>query len=353
MTDTDQPTSPIQSITTCAREIHVHLHGTMVCFSNPAGPGETFVIGETMYLELYRVLAIEILKRCQGPNAAADGWSQRLRAFATSNPGIVAMLGGGVDAAIATSVAEAPATEEELVALLRGDTLPRGRRLLVMQAALAHTDRCGRHQTKRLDQLEANLERQQSNLANSLLVRLTKLESDTSILRTQQNVQADINTDTKEWLKKLDHEVEVVKTMARRVAAYFGDRPENDAAAVRAQATAPELAGLVELVTGQQAQLEAMQAVLDAAPSLTAELDRRDVASRGYVDEALRKLSTTLRQHVREHVQQALRARPSVLRRVWAALVEPGAPRSEPAPAPPAVPAAVIEQAEQALRRGR
>lgn len=330
MNETDQR-HPINSIVATDHEIHIRLGGLAVAIT------DTAVINEALYLPLYEVLAREIVKRSTEPE---------------------------------------PATDAERAALLRGEALPRGRRLLVMQAALiqleqqlvgiskSHTTRLVRLEDgeqlppqmidfgARLASLERNLQQIRSNVDANLTTRISKLESDTTSLTVSRGHQGDVNAEHKKAISELS------------VAVAGLDR-----------AAPPELASLVELVTGQQDQLDKLQAmfepripagVVDGRPVAVPEIgialdgeiaraiDRHDLATRTHVDEAIRKLAATIRQYVRDQVQQALRRRPSALRRVWDALADRGAP-SAPAPAqePAAVPPAIAELAEQALRRGR
>lgn len=173
--------------------------------------------------------------------------------------------------------------------------------------------------SRRLDELEKALTHIKSNVDVDLTTRLNKLEAD--------------NANVSKALRELQSEIEAP----------------------------PELSGLVELVSGHQQQLGTLQELLaaasapvtvDVAPDVTREIDRREIATRAQLDDAIRKLSTTLRQYVRDHVQQALRPRPSVAKRVLAALLDRQATSPQAPPSDPAM-AAVAEQAEQALRRGR
>ena len=312
MNETDQP-QPV--IVANDHEIHIRLGGLPWVIHT----GDTVVINAQLYLPLYEVLAREIAKRSPEPEHATDA---------------------------------------ELAALLRGEVLPRGRRVLVMQAALIRLEwRLGeqlppqmREIGARLESLERSIQQLRSNVDANLTTRISKLESDTTSLTVSRGHQGDVNAEHKKAISELS------------VAVAGLDR-----------AAPPELASLVELVTGQQDQIDKLQAMLEpripagvvdgrpvAVPEIGIALDgeiaraidRHDLATRTHVDEAIRRLAATIRQYVRDQVQQALRRRPSALRRVWDALADRGA-SSVPAPEPAAVPPAIAELAEQALRRGR
>ncbi|MCC7024626.1 MAG: hypothetical protein IT338_17495 [Thermomicrobiales bacterium] len=355
MNETDQR-HPVNSIVATDHEIHIRLGGLAVAIRLGADATDTAVINEDLYLPLYSVVSREIAKRIK-----LDGkWPQRFREFFEADPEFIRSFGGAIDASIATAAANAPATDDELAALLRGESLPRGRRVLVMQAALIRLEwRLGeqlppqmREIGARLESLERNIQQLRSNVDANLTTRISKLESDITALKVQKGHQGDVNAEHKKAISELS------------VAVAGLDR-----------AAPPELASLVELVTGQQDQIDKLQAMLEpripagvvdgrpvAGPEIGIALDgeiaraidRQDLATRTHVDEAVRRLAATIRQYVRDQVQQALRRRPSALRRVWDALADRGAP-SAPAPAqePAAVPPAIAELAEQALRRGR
>ena len=290
MNETDQR-HPINSIVATDHEIHIRLGGLVVviCLG-----GETVVINEALYLPLYEVLAREIVKRDEAG----------------------------------------------------GEPLPR-------QMPLARQIEI----RARLESLERDVKQIQSNIDASLITRISKLESDITVLRVQQGHQGDVNADIK-------------KTLTEISAAFATELSSAVAALRKDRAAPPELASLVELVTGQQDQIDKLQAMLEshmgrpvAGPEIGIALDgeiaraidRHDLATRTHVDEAVRRLAATIRQYVRDQIQQALRRRPSALRRVWDALADRGAPPSAPAgaPEPAAVPPAIAEMAEQALRRGR
>lgn len=296
MNETDQR-HPINSIVATDHEIHIRLGGLAVAIRLGADATDTAVINEALYLPLYEVLAREIVKRDEA---------------------------GG-----------APPPQQ----------MPLARQIEIRA---------------RLESLERDVKKIQSNIDASLTTRISKLEGDITVLRVQQGHQGDVNADIKKDLTAISD-------------AFATELSSAVAALRKERAAPPELASLVELVTGQQDQIDKLQAMLEpripagvvdgrpvAGPEIGIALDgeiaraidRHDLATRTHVDEAIRRLAATIRQYVRDQVQQALRRRPSALRRVWDALADRGA-AAAPAPEPAAVPPAIAEMAEQALRRGR
>lgn len=330
MTETDQP-QPVNSIVATDHEIHIRLGGLAMVIH--VGADETVVINEALYLPLYEVLAREIVKR----DEAGGAWPPRHEAPPTDAMLMRASLIRLEEKVVGISKSHGT----RLVRLEDGEQLPPQMREI----------------GARLESLERNLQQIRSNVDANLAVRISTLENVTTTLKVVQNNQTDVNADAESSAMAL-------------LAAVAAVRRDLDRAAP------PELASLVELVTGQQDQIDKLQAmfepripagVVDGRPvagpeigialdgEIARAIDRHDLATRTHVDEAIRKLAATIRQYVRDQVQQALRRRPSALRRVWDALADRGAPPSAPARAqePAAVPPAIAELAEQALRRGR
>lgn len=351
MTETDQPQpqpQPVNSIVATDHAIHIRLGRLALMIQGINEPdSETVVIDEALYPPLYEVLAREIVKR----DEAGGAWPPR---FHEEPPTDARLMQAALTRLEEQAAAISKSHGTRLVRLEDGEQLPPqmreiGARLEQLPPQIAGIG-------ARLEVLENDLQRLRSNIESNLTVRINRLADDVTSSRAQQGRQVDVNDDTNKSITDLSS---AVATLRKQLE----------------QAAPPELASLVELVTGQQDQIDKLQAMFEpripaggvdgrpvAGPEIGIALDgeiaraidRHDLATRTHVDEAIRRLAATIRQYVRDQVQQALRRRPSALRRVWDALADRGAPSAPAsAPEPAAVPPAIAEMAEQALRRGR
>jgi len=386
MPDIDQPTTPTPTVTATEKAIHVRCCG--FAGETVLGGVRTIAINEALYLELYEVLAREVLSRATDP-AYADhpAWQEfRRHHVLATKEGLAGGCRHGIDPEAApgawngawdflrsprTRPIDVMRTIDRIDRQLVNDASALDRALRILEGNVkALTERVAAIDNAAIDKvalrvgavadrvgaLERSLEKLASNVDVNLTPRIQKLDADAQTLRARVGTQSDRLTSMADAMTNVLGVLGVLQAadIVTRLDALTGRVDHLDNIDLAAP---PEIAQVLELVRGQQDQIDVLQGMLAARPTEAAPAaPERDLATRDYVDEAIRKLAATIRQYVRDHVKQALAPRPSTLQRLWGALRD-----RAPAPAPaaasgasaPAVPTAVIEQAEQALRRDR